>query len=98
MVYRFRDNSSSLLFCTLLTSAIILYFIHLPILLEAFAQDSNYLKENHINIQNLDVKNQRFDLTTTPTATHNTSVDNINSKTATANANDGLNVIERVSD
>jgi hypothetical protein len=98
MVYRFHKDALSLLFSTLLTSTILLYFIHLPILLEAFArQDSNYLNVNHTNIQNLDVKNKSFAVTT-PISTYTTAVNNTNSKTATANITDGVNVIERLSD
>jgi hypothetical protein len=98
MVYRFHYNSSSLLFCTLLTSAILLYFIHLPILLEAYAiQASNYLNMNHTNIQNLDVKNKRFAIASL-ISTDTSAVNNTNSKRATANVTDGMNVIERVSD
>ena len=98
MVYRFHRNLLSLLICTLLTSAIPLYFTQHAISLEAFGgQDSNYLKVNHINTENLDVKNKSLAVTT-PIYTHTIAANNTNSKTATSNIADGMNVIERLSD
>jgi hypothetical protein len=97
MVYRFHDNTLSLLFSTLLASTILLYFIQQAILLEAFAeQDSSYLNVNDTNIQTY-VKNKSFAVTTA-VSTDTSAVNNTNSKTATANITDGMNVIERLSD
>jgi hypothetical protein len=97
MVYRFHDNTLSLLFSTLLASTILLYFIQQAILLEAFAeQDSSYLNVNDTNIEAY-VKNKSFAVTTA-VSTDTSAVNNTNSKTATANITDGMNVIERLSD
>ena len=99
MVYRFHDNTMSLLFSTLLSSTLLLYFIQLPILLDALAeQDSNHFNVNNTNIQNLDVKNKSFAVTTTPISNDTTTVNNTNSRAATANITGGVNVIERLSD
>jgi hypothetical protein len=97
MVYRFHDNALSLLSSTLLASTILLYFIQQAILLEAFAeQDSSYLNVNDTNIQTC-VKNKSFAVTIA-VSTDSSAVNNTNSKTATANITDGMNVIERLSD
>ncbi len=100
MVYRFHGNALSLFFSTLLASTFLLYFTQQAIHLEAFGgQDSNYLNMNHTKIQNLDIKNNTtFAVTITPISNNTSAVNNTNSKTATANITDDMNVIEKLSD
>ena len=100
MVYLFHDNALSLLFSTLLASTILLYFTQQAIHLEAIGgHDSNYLNMNHRKIQNLDIKNNStFAVTITPISNDTSAVNDTNSKTATANITDRMNVIEKLSD
>jgi hypothetical protein len=98
MVYRFHSNVLSLLFSTLLTSTVLLYFTQNTMSLEAFGgQDSSYLNVNHTDIQNLDIKNKSFVITAS-ISTSTIAVNNTNSKRAATDITDSMNIIERLSD
>jgi len=96
MICRLHDDILLLFFSTLLVSILLLYFAQLPLPLDVFGeQDSKYLNVKHAKLQNSIAYNN---ITMTAPITTNTSISNINPKTATANTIATGNVVEKLSD